>query len=104
MLRAWRADPRYNKSRSYFYADDGLLENEQHKELQEDLDTIIGLFGQMGLKANEKKTKYMVIRGAAAPTALSDEVYNNIDARRRGRELPLNRVDDAFYKYVGIVE
>ena len=84
VLRAWRADPRYNKSRSYFYADDGLLENEQHKELQEDLDTIIGLFGQMGLKANEKKTKYMVIRGAAAPTALSDEVYNNIDARRRG--------------------
>ena len=59
-----------------FYADDGLIENTDHNLLQRDLDAIISLFEKMGLKTNETKTKYMIVRGPAAPKALKKSVYN----------------------------
>ena len=83
VLCAWKADPSYKDSRIYFYADDGLLENSQHEALQCGLDAIIALFAQIGLKANKKKTKYMIIHGAASPEALSEEIYNNINTTKR---------------------
>ena len=43
--------------------------------MQQDLNKIIGLFEKVGLKTNEKKTKYMVFRGPAAPFSLSDKAY-----------------------------
>ena len=44
---------------------------------------MIVLFERFGLKTNELKTKFMILRGAEAPRALEDEVYDKI--RRRGR-------------------
>ena len=43
-----------------FYADDGLLDSEDPRKLQLDLDIIIKLFEQVGLRTNEEKTKFMV--------------------------------------------
>jgi hypothetical protein len=59
-----------------FYADDGLIENTDPKTLQADLDVIISLFEKLGLRTNETKTKYMIVRGPAAPAALREAVYN----------------------------
>jgi len=84
VLRAWMKKINYDESRSCFYADDGLLENTNPTILQQDLDSILSLFKEINLNANEKKTKYMVVRGAVAPKALKKEMYDNIDRRRRG--------------------
>jgi len=89
VIRAWKRGKEGDESISQFYADDGLLENTNPEVLQRDLDEIIALFSQVGLKANENKTKFMVVRGAAAPKALSKEVYDNINRRRKG-ENPTN--------------
>jgi hypothetical protein len=59
-----------------FYADDGLIENTDPKVLQSDLDVIISLFEKLGLRTNETKTKYMIVRGPAAPAALKETAYN----------------------------
>ena len=56
-----------------------------HTHTYEDLNIVIDLFSKIGLKANEKKTKYMILRGAAAPKALSTQVYDNIDRKRRNQ-------------------
>ena len=44
VLRTWKTRPNFRSSIASFYADDGLLENEDHQALQEDLDTIVTLF------------------------------------------------------------
>ena len=75
VIRTWRAQEDCGGSPSTFYADDGLLEHSDPVALQRDLDSLIHLFGRVGLKANEKKTKYMVVRGAPAPAAVDDLVY-----------------------------
>ena len=75
----------YQHSRGSFYADDGLLEHTDPNKLQKDLNEIILLFSRIGLQANDKKTKFMVVRGQPAPTALSKIVYDNI-AKRKGRK------------------
>ena len=59
------------KTTSTFYADDRLIENTNPVTLQKDINTITNLFLAIGLKANEKKTKFIVIYGAPAPKALS---------------------------------
>ena len=77
VLRQWHDYGMENTSRSCFYADDGLLENNNPEELQGDLDKIVKLFAQFGLKANETKTKYMIVRGSRAPTALTTQQYDS---------------------------
>ena len=77
VIRSWKVNSDYRNSKSCLYADDGLLEGTDAGDVQKDLDTIIDLFGKVGLKANESKTKFMVIRGAAAPRAMTTEAYNN---------------------------
>merc|ERR1712117_801254 len=59
VLRTWKAMPDYKDSIASFYADDGLIENEDPQALQEDLNTIVTLFQRVGLKTNDRKTKYM---------------------------------------------
>ena len=84
VLRTWKMQNPNSKTRCCFYADDGLLEGSDPIEIQSDLDKIISLFEKVGLRANEKKTKFMIVRGAQAPTALSTTTYNNIALRRLG--------------------
>ena len=55
-----------------FYADGGLLENQNPEELQNDLNIIIKLFESIGLKTNEDKTKCMIIIGTPAPRAQTE--------------------------------
>ena len=85
VLRTWKVQNPTSETRCCFYADDGLLEGNDPVEIQADLDKIIELFGQVGLRANEKKIKYMIVRGANAPQALSTAVYDNIATRRLHR-------------------
>lgn len=83
----WTWEKGERKSEASFYVDNGLIENQNHKELQEDLNDIIELFERVGLKTNKVKTKYMVIRGAVASRDLRKEKYNLIE--RRGRRTGL---------------
>ena len=83
MLRTWKQEG--GESRASFYADEGLVENTKADILQKDLNTLIELFERVGLETNEIKTKYMIIRGAAAPKAMTREVYDKI--KRRGRKI-----------------
>ena len=86
VLRTWKQHQGFQQSQSCFYADDGLLEHTDSEKLQNDLDIIIELFGRVGLKANAEKTKYMVVRGAAAPRALTKEEYNKrLKSRSRAK-------------------
>ena len=78
VLRKWKKEERYGGSRAMFYADDGLIENNNNKCLQRDLTNIIKLFELLGLKTNESKTKFMVVRGPEAPKALKQEAYNRM--------------------------
>ena len=45
----------FEMSKACFYADDGLLEHNNAKALQQDLNMIIDLFSEIGLKPNAKK-------------------------------------------------
>ena len=60
VLRKWKSEEKYGGSRTMFYADDGLIENNNSKFLQRDLTKTIKLFEHLGLKTNEYKTKFMV--------------------------------------------
>ena len=71
------------QSDSRFYADNNLIESTNKLQLQEDTDVIINLFKKVGLMANEKKTKFIEVRGIIAPKTISKEVYNNISQQRR---------------------
>ena len=53
-----------------------MIQNTNPKVLQKDLDAIISLFEEIGLRTNETKTKYMIVRGPAAPAALREAIYN----------------------------
>ena len=75
VIRKWTEEKNNNTSRALFYADDGLIENEDPDTLQQDLDLIIGLFEKVGLRTNESKTKFMVFRGPSAPKAISKQAY-----------------------------
>jgi hypothetical protein len=70
VIRRWKKEEQHGKSRALFYADDGLIEHTNPSILQGDLDAMINLFEKLGLRTNETKTKYMIVRGPAAPTAL----------------------------------
>ena len=61
VLRKWKNRREWEESRAYFYADDGLIENNDPDKLQKDLDTIIDLFKEFGLNTNETKTKFMIV-------------------------------------------
>jgi len=87
VLRKWKSLAEFGKSRAYFYADNGLMENTNPDTLQKDLDAMIGLFKEMGLNTNETKTKYMILRGAAAPKALSLKIFNKIQKRGKRARL-----------------
>ena len=41
VLRKWKTIEGFNNSRALFYADDGLIENENPEELQKDMDAIL---------------------------------------------------------------
>ena len=68
VVRCWKQ--LNEQSKSFFYADDGLLENTNPEDLQKDLDLIIKLFERLGLKTNKTKTKSMIIIGTPSPIAL----------------------------------
>ena len=72
MLRSWKNNKKCTDS--FFYADDGLLENNNPEELQNDLNIIIKLFEKLGLKTNKDKTKCMIIIGTPAPKAQTTKV------------------------------
>ena len=76
VLRKWKSVQEERKSRACFYADDGLIENKDAGKLQEHLNILIEYFEMFGLKTNEIKTKYMVLRGEAAPRALIKFAYD----------------------------
>ena len=84
VLRMWHESPAYKQTIACFYADDGLLENNKVAHLQHDLDYIIELFARVGLQANEVKTKFMVVRGAKAPPALTPSAYQAMTTRYQG--------------------
>ena len=90
VLRNFFEDPLNRESESKFYADDGLIENENPKSLQKDIDILCNLFERVGLKTNTKKTKFMIIRGPSAPTALSEEAYNRMCKKGREKKLQQN--------------
>ena len=83
VLRAWKKSTNFCKSDSCFYADDGLLQNQDPILLQKDLDCLFELFSRMGLKPNASKTKFMIFRGAPAPCAKTRRNYNKIHRPRR---------------------
>ena len=76
VIRTWKGNEEFKQRQSYFYGNDGLLENTNYIELQKNLDYLIKLFGRVGLKANETKTKFMVISGTVAPTAMTTKKFN----------------------------
>ena len=78
VVRKFREDPTNKGSPSVFYADDGRIENEDPRKLQDDMNILCDLFERVGLKTNIKKTKFMVIRGPSAPRALEEGVYNRM--------------------------
>ena len=78
VLRKWMRNESFGKSDSTFYADDGLIENTNPIALQKDLDEMISLFEKVGLRTNEDKTQFMVVRAAQAPTAMRKAVYDRI--------------------------
>ena len=89
VLRTWKADPNYRGSVTSFYADDGLIKNENPRDLQEDLNRIVTLFKRMGLNTNDRKTKFMIAGGTPVPKALPPEEYSRMMRRRKntiGRE------------------
>ena len=66
--------------------DDGLLKNRIPKFLQLDLDLILSLFEEIGLVVNSRKTKFMVVRGPRAPSAYSQDTYNDRYDKSEGEE------------------
>ena len=89
VLRTWKTRPDYRNSITSFYADDGLIENEDPQALQEDLNTIVTLFQRIGLKTNDRKTKYMIAGGTPITKAIPQEKYIRLMRTRKntiGRE------------------
>ena len=78
VIRAAKKDPNYGGTRLCFYADDGLLEDRNPEVVQKDLDLVTHLFKRCGLETNEVKTKLMVVRGTQAPTARTQNTYNQM--------------------------
>ena len=60
----------------------------------------IELITRVGLKANKKKTKYMLIKEEAAPRALTRDIYDNIDRKRW--ELNSNNLTYAEFRKLDI--
>ena len=65
----------YKDSLGCFYADDGLLENDNHVKLQNDLDIMLNFFERVGLKENALKTKCMIMRKTKPPAPFSEDTY-----------------------------
>jgi hypothetical protein len=78
VLRKWMRGETFGDSDSTFYADDGLVESTDPTELQRDIDEMVGLFEKVGLRTNEIKTQYMIVRAAKAPAAMKKRVYDRI--------------------------
>lgn len=99
VLRQWMSDKDFGSSTAMFYADDGLIEHTEPAVLQKDMDLIIKLFEQLGLRTNETKTKYMVVRGPPAPAALPKVVYDR--GRRDGESFMEWRIQDTMCDICG---
>ena len=82
VIRTWKSNNKYCGSSALFYADDGLIENTEHNDLQTDMDIMIKLFERVGLKTNETKTKFMVFRGPAPPKAMNNNAYRRMKTGR----------------------
>ena len=54
------------------------------KWLRENLERVITLFEKFGLQTNEMKTNFIILRGAAAPKALSTSIYDKGGVKTRG--------------------
>ena len=85
VLREWKRirGEEEVQTESKFYSDDGLIESTDNVQLQKDADLIIELFKKVDLHANEKKTKYMIVRGAEALRAMSVATYDALTQRRK---------------------
>ena len=63
-----------------FYADDGVVADNDPEKVQRLVDDYTERFSRVGLKMNDKKTKAMVMEGGKAPTMMSKEAFD----RKRG--------------------
>ena len=61
VLHHAQGEEEWGESELSFYSDDRLLEGSGAREVQQDLDQVIELFAKFCLKANQAKTKFMVI-------------------------------------------
>ena len=58
-----------------FYADDGLIQNENIENLQNDINNLVKQFEKVGLETNTMKTKFMIINAAKPTKSISDRAY-----------------------------
>ena len=70
-----------------FYADDGMVASSNTRWLQWEFDTLVGLFGRVGLQTNVGKTVSIVCRPRHAAGTQSEATYG----RRMTREGPTYR-------------
>jgi hypothetical protein len=61
-----------------FYADDGVVGDEDPVKVQALADAFTVWFKQLGLHMNEKKTKAMVVKGVRVTTMQSTEAFNHL--------------------------
>ena len=79
-----------NKLYLGFYADDGLLAGQDADEIKIGLEKLEDLFGRLGLKMNDSKTKYMVtegkIRGKMSKAAYSRMITGRGETHKERRK------------------
>ena len=66
---------------AYFYADDGLVASTQPERLQREFDVLTGLFDQVGLRTNTRKTVIIACQPCHMPGSILVVVY--VRLRRR---------------------
>ena len=86
VINRWVEDIYYKKIDALFYADDGAIYNMNSDSLQNDLNIIISLFEQVGLRTNSTKTKCMNTKGTNISLALSKEKYSSLLKRGNKRK------------------
>ena len=78
VINRWVEDIYYKKRDALFYAEDGAIYNINSDSLQNDLNIIISLFENVGLRTNSMKTKCMITKGMNISLALSKEKYSSL--------------------------
>ena len=66
---------RIDRGTSIFYADDGLLAGNNPTKLQRSLNIIEKGFNSLGLKANARKTEFLIAKSNSGRGRLSTNAY-----------------------------